>query len=144
MAIFYFAGFVPVEDGGFHITIPDVPRCFTQADTLEDGMEAAAEVLAMCLRDMVENNRPTPEPSPLPKVREMVAEELRELECEEEGGEILYPLIAAPSLDMAPVKISISMPKAVLQEVDAKAKAAGFTRSGFLAHAAQAYQQEHF
>jgi len=140
MAKHYFAGFVPVPGGGYHITIPDVPRCFTQAESLEEGMEAAAEVLAMCLRDMAENNRPAPEPSPLSQVRKLVAKELQELKCEA-GEEIIYPLIAAPSLDMAPVKLSISLPRTILEEVDAKARAGGFTRSGFLAHAAQAYQQ---
>ena len=96
----------------------------------------------MCLRDMAENNRPVPEPSSLQRVRELLSEELRDLECGAEG-EILYPLIVAPSLDMAPVKLSISMPRAVLAEVDAKAKALGYTRSGFLVHAAQVFLQDH-
>ena len=36
--MYYFAGFVPSPGGGLHITIPDVPRCFTQAENLEEGM----------------------------------------------------------------------------------------------------------
>jgi len=141
MAKFYVAGFVPASGGGYHITVPDVPNCFTCAGTPEEGMEMAADVLAMTLRDLAESKQPIPEPSPLPIVREMVARELRSIGCEADG-EILYQLIPAPSLDMAPVKLSISLPRAVLAEVDAKAKALGYTRSGFLAHAAQAFCQE--
>jgi predicted RNase H-like HicB family nuclease len=141
MAKYYIAGFVPSPDGGYHITVPDVPNCFTCADTLEEGMEMAMDVLAMMLRDLAESNQPAPDPSPLPAVREMVARELESIECEA-AGEILYQLVPAPALDMVPVKLSISMPKAVLAEVDAKAKAAGYTRSGFLALAAQAYHLE--
>ena len=141
MAKYYIAGFVPSPGGGYHITVPDVPNCFTCADTLEEGMEMATDVLAMMLRDLTESKRPAPEPSPLPAVRDMVTRELRSIECEA-AGEILYQLVPAPALDMVPVKLSISMPRAVLAEVDAKAKALGYTRSGFLAHAAQVYRQE--
>ena len=139
MSRFYFAGFVPTQDG-YHIIIPDIPSCFTCADTLDEGMDMAADVLAMMLRDMTANNQSVPEASPLPRVRELVAEALRELEYAP-AGEILYPLIAAPVLDMVPVKLAISLPKAVLTEIDAKAKSLGYTRSGFLAHAAQTYQE---
>jgi predicted RNase H-like HicB family nuclease len=141
MTTYYLAGFVPSPGGGYHITMPDVPNCFTCADTLEEGMEMATDVLAMMLRDLAESNQPIPEPSPLPAVRDMVARELQSIDSEA-AGEILYQLVPAPALDMVPVKLSISMPRAVLAEVDAKAKALGYTRSGFLAHAAQAYPRE--
>lgn len=141
MAKVYFAGFVPAEEGGYYISIPDVPNAFTEADTLEDGMKMATDVLSTMLRDFVKNGRPTPEPSPLPEVQEMLAQELEKLDFKA-AGEILYQLIQAPSLEMVPVKISISFPRAVLSKIDAKAKAYGFTRSGFLAHAAQAYLRE--
>ena len=67
MAKVYFAGFVPAEEGGYYISIPDVPNAFTEADTLEDGMKMATDVLSTMLRDFVKNGRPTPEPSPTPE-----------------------------------------------------------------------------
>lgn len=140
MATYYFAGFVP-SGGSYHITIPDVPNCFTCAGSLEEGMVMAADVLSMMLRDRVENGQAVPAPSPLETVRELVRKELEELD-EKPEGEVLYQLVPAPSLNMVPVKVSISMPRAVLDEVDAKAKSLGFTRSGFLAHAAQRYAAE--
>jgi hypothetical protein len=55
--------------------------------------------------------------------------------------EVHYRLFRAPSLDMVPVKITVSLPKAVLEEADRKAGTYGFTRSGLLARAARAYER---
>ena len=59
---------------------------------------------------------------------------------EAEGGFSVYQYLAAPALDMVPVRVSISIPKSALEVIDEKAKGAGFTRSGFLAHAALEYR----
>jgi metal-responsive CopG/Arc/MetJ family transcriptional regulator len=53
----------------------------------------------------------------------------------------MYQLIPAPNLDQTPVKVTISLPKAVLDAVDASARNNGMTRSGFLAKAAEGFQQ---
>lgn len=50
--------------------------------------------------------------------------------------EYIIQLFRAPDVDMTPVKVTISLPKSVLASIDAKARKRGFTRSGFLAHAA--------
>ena len=141
MRKYYFAAFIPEENGGYSIVIPDIPNAVTCGDSLEEGMDMAADVLAMLLRDMVENNQPVPEPSEVAAAKAKVARHLQDIE-HKAAGEIMYQLIQAPSLDMVPVKLSISMPKAVLAEIDSKAKAYGYTRSGFLVHAAQTYHAE--
>lgn len=43
---------------------------------------------------------------------------------------------------MTPIRISVSLPKSVLEQIDAKARQAGYTRSGFLVRAAQAWGHE--
>lgn len=141
MKAYYLAAFMPAEEGGYDIVIPDVPNAFTCADSLEEGFEMAAEVLSMMLRDLVENNKVIPEPSPLEEVKSKTARHLRDIE-HQAAGEILYQLVPAPNLDMAPVKVTISLPKAVLVDIDSKAKGHGYTRSGFLAAAAQAYSHD--
>jgi len=139
MKTYYFAAFMPAQEGGFDIVIPDVPNAFTCADSLEEAFAAAQDVLSLMLRDLVSDKKTTPRPSPLETVKEKTAQHLKNID-HEPAGEILYQLIPAPSLDMAPVKVTVSFPKAVLDEIDAKAKSTGYTRSGFLAQAAQAYQ----
>ena len=132
---------MPAEEGGYDIVIPDVPNAFTCADTLEEGFEMATEVIAMMLRDLVENNKAMPGPSTLQEVKAKTARHLKAID-HQPAGEILYQLVPAPNLDMAPVKVTISLPKAVLVDIDTKAKGHGYTRSGFLAAAAQAYPQD--
>jgi len=141
MKTYYLAAFMPAEEGGYDIVIPDVPNAFTCADTLEEGFEMAADVLSMMLRDLVENNKAIPEPSPLEEVKIKTARHLKNI-GHQPAGEILYQLVPAPNLDMVPVKVTISLPKAILADIDTKAKGYGYTRSGFLAAAAQSYHQD--
>ena len=141
MNTYYLAAFMPAEEGGYDIVIPDVPNAFTCADTLEEGFEMAADVLSVMLRDLVENNKAVPAPSPLEEVKIKTARHLEDID-HQPVGEVLYQLVPAPNLDMAPVKVTISLPKAVLADIDTKAKGYGYTRSGFLAAAAQSYRQD--
>ena len=136
---YYFAAFVPEPEGGYFILIPDVPDAFTEANSLAEGMEMAEDVLKLLLRGLIAAGRQAPSPSPIERVKALTAAHLREI-GHETAGEILYQLLPSPNLDMAPVRVSISLPKAVLEEIDAKADAGGFTRSGFLAKAAREYQ----
>lgn len=57
--------------------------------------------------------------------------------------DVIYQYIPAPMLDTVPVRVSVSLPKSVLAMVDQKAKQYGYTRSGFLARAAQNFTPAH-
>ncbi len=46
-------------------------------------------------------------------------------------------LIAAPAAEIKSVRINVTMPADVLDQIDQYAKREGFTRSGFLAQAAK-------
>jgi predicted RNase H-like HicB family nuclease len=140
MGKMYIAAFMPAEEGGWDIVLPDVPGAFTCADTLEEAYMIASEVLALMLRDLAGDKKPLPEPSDLVTVREKTAGHLQTID-HRPAGEILYQLIPAPNLDQTPVKVTISLPKAVLDAVDANARCNGMTRSGFLARAAEEYQE---
>ena len=50
----------------------------------------------------------------------------------------LYQYIHAPETSKMPVRISVTIPRATLDEIDNKARDAGMTRSGYLAAAALA------
>ena len=57
-------------------------------------------------------------------------------------GYILAGILMGPyCLDMVPVKVTISVPRSALDEIDKKAKEYGFTRSGLIVRAAQEYRQ---
>ena len=128
MAKYYYAAFIPDEKGGYSIFCPDFPEVASQA----------AEAVALTVEEYAKARHPLPEPCGLAEARRRIEKELEELEAPA-AGEILYQLIPAPSVDLTPVKISLSIAKSVLESIDAKAARSGMTRSGFMAAAAQAY-----
>ncbi|MDR2488216.1 MAG: type II toxin-antitoxin system HicB family antitoxin, partial [Desulfovibrio sp.] len=113
----------------------------TCADTLDEAYMMASEVLAVMLRDLAGDNKALPAPSSLERVREKTAEHLRTID-HQPTGEIMYQIVPAPNLDLTPVKVTISLPKALLAAIDTNAGKYGMTRSGFLARAAEAYQPD--
>lgn len=138
MAKYYYAAFIPDEKGGYSIFCPDFPEVASQGDTVEVCMDMAAEAVALTVEEYAKARHPLPEPCGLAEARRRIEKELEELEAPA-AGEILYQLIPAPSVDLTPVKISLSIAKSVLESIDAKAARSGMTRSGFMAAAAQAY-----
>ena len=48
----YPAVFTHEAEGGYSITFPDLPDCATSAETLEEGIEMAADALCLMLYDM--------------------------------------------------------------------------------------------
>lgn len=148
MKTFYIAGLVPeaAEDGGgWTVYFPDVPNVVAGGETVEEAICMAEEGLALALQDLVAKNAAIPTPSTLEAVKEKVRaeRELDELPYPEGPEGVVYQYIVAPSLDLVPVRINISIPRAALEEIDARAKLYGYTRSGFLAQAGQNWHPEH-
>ena len=139
MEMFYIAGIVPEEDGsGYSVYFPDVPQVAAGGETVQEAIVNAADGLYVALRDIAERNAPIPQASGMAEVVAKVKAE-RQTDGLSYPADTFYQYIAAPSLDMAPVRISVTIPRSLLQEIDAKAKLAGYTRSGFLTHAALSY-----
>ena len=59
----YPALFSPDEHGGYVVTFRDVPEALTQADTLQQAREMAADALATAMEFYIEDRRPAPMPS---------------------------------------------------------------------------------
>jgi len=139
MKRYYIAAFVPEEDGSdYSVYFPDVPGCFTCGETLEEATFMAEDVLRLVLQDKAAERKEIPVPSGLEDVKRKVAE-TRALDGLETPADTVYQLVAAPELDMVPVKVTISVPRSALDEIDRKAKQYGFTRSGLIVHAAREY-----
>lgn len=51
------------EEGGFSIRFPDFESCYTSAESIEEGMEMATDVLCLTLYDMEEKGLPIPSPT---------------------------------------------------------------------------------
>lgn len=105
------------EEDGYLVTFPDFPGQMTQADTEEEAIIAAQEVLALCIRD----NEDLGVENPQPKKQE-------EIELEE-GCKLVYVHVWMPYFRQVQkvvyVKKTLTIPK-WLDEM-AKAKDVNFS-----------------
>jgi len=86
----------------------------------------AEEALAPRLEGLVEDNGSAPEPSSLEAVM-----------ADPPNRDGVAILVAAPSPPARSVRVNITLPADLLEDIDRRAKREGFTRSGFLAQAAR-------
>ena len=135
---YYIAVFFPAPEGGYSILYPDIPEALSQGDDLAESMKNAAEALALVVEEYAKSRRTLPGPSDMETVRAWAEKERASGEVDA-SRECLFPLFAAPEVDMTPVRVTVSIAKSILENIDEKARLAGLTRSGFLVTAAQAY-----
>lgn len=50
-----------LEEGGFTVTVPALPGCITQGETVEQCIERAREAIAGYIEDLIANGEPVPE-----------------------------------------------------------------------------------
>ncbi|MCL2123611.1 MAG: type II toxin-antitoxin system HicB family antitoxin [Desulfovibrionaceae bacterium] len=137
----YFAVIMPAKEGGYVVDFPDIPEAFTQGDTLEECVLMGADVLAIAVEEYAKARKELPPPSTPEKI-EAWAEEQKSDPDLAPGGRFLMQLFRAPDIDSTPIRVSISLAKSTLERIDEKAKLAGYTRSGFLAAAAQSFNPQ--
>jgi predicted RNase H-like HicB family nuclease len=109
----------------YGVSFPDLPGVVSAGRTLDEARDMAAEALALHLEGLAEDGEAAPEPS-----------SLEEIMTDVQNRDGVAVLIAAPS-DVKSVRINVTMPADVLDQIDRYAEREGFTRSGFLAQAAK-------
>lgn len=67
--LFYPALFHKSEEGGFWISFPDFPECFTEGDYMKQAYEMAVEALGLALVNRKEEKEEIPDPSDLDKIQ---------------------------------------------------------------------------
>ena len=48
------------EDGGYSVTVPALPGCYSQGDTIEDAIARAKEAIQLHIEGLVEDGEPIP------------------------------------------------------------------------------------
>lgn len=114
----------PESDYG--VSFPDSPGVVTAGTDLDDARAMAAEALALHLEGMAEDGEAVPELS-----------SLEEIMADAENRDGVAVLIPAPAADVKTVRVNVTFPEDVLNEIDRYAEQHGFTRSGFLAQTAK-------
>jgi predicted RNase H-like HicB family nuclease/metal-responsive CopG/Arc/MetJ family transcriptional regulator len=113
-------------DSDYGVSFPDLPGCVTAGLDLDDARSMAEEALALHLAGMAEDEQPIPESSSLEAVM-----------SERENRDAVAILVKAPPAMTKAVRINMTMPANELDEIDRFAAENGYTRSGFLLHAAK-------
>lgn len=111
------------EDSAFGIHFPDLPGCFSAADSLNDIVRSASEALSLYFEDMAD----VP-PSSFEHIMQLAKDDIAE-------GAFL---IAVPRVSNRGQveRVNISLDRGTLEAIDAAAKARKMTRSAFIAEAA--------
>lgn len=61
--------FEDAEEGGYVVTVPDIPCCFTQGEDMADAIFMAEDVIAMMLAEYEDEGKPVPAPSKIEDVK---------------------------------------------------------------------------
>ena len=107
------------------IEFPDFPGCFSAADDWQE-INCLAQEAVEC--HMTGENLPIPAPTALEKLA---------ADPRYEGGVRMLVDLDLSRIDSAPKRVNISLPGALLAQIDTYAQARHLSRSGFLAKAAQ-------
>ena len=110
------------------VVVPDLPGCFSAGDTLEEAMIQAEEAITAWIEAAIDGGQDIPAPSHI--------ESLRTAHPEFEGWLWALVKIDPAMLDDTLERVNISLPRRVLHRLDARARTAGETRSGFIARMA--------
>ncbi len=49
------------EEGGFTVTVPALPGCVTQGETLEEAITMAKDAIRLYIETLIEDGQPVPE-----------------------------------------------------------------------------------
>jgi predicted RNase H-like HicB family nuclease len=123
---------IAIEMGGpkksWGVVVPDLPGCFSAADSgIDEAIENAKEAIELWIEVALDQEMEIPRPSMITDLQKK----------KEYKGWIWAVAEVDPALLSDEIeRINITLPKRVLSRLDAKAKKAGETRSGFIAHLA--------
>ena len=123
---------IAIEMGGpkksWGVVVPDLPGWFSAADSgIDEAIENAKEAIELWIEVALDQEMEIPRPSMITDLQKK----------KEYRGWIWAVAEVDPALLSDEIeRINITLPKRVLSRLDAKAKKAGETRSGFIAHLA--------
>lgn len=118
-------------DSDFGVSFPDFPGVVTAGTTLDDARAMAEEALALHIEGLAEDGEAIPEPSSMEDVMS---------DPDNRSGVAI--LISVRNDQPKAVRVNITLPGDVLEQIDKYAEAHGYTRSGLLAQAARKLMAE--
>lgn len=109
------------------VTVPDLPGCFSAGETVEEALDNAREAILFHIEGLIDDGQPVPGARPIADHRN-----------KREFKNRVWALVDVDLSQLEDVteRVNITLPRRVLLKLDAAARAAGETRSGYIAHLA--------
>jgi len=108
----------------YSVVVPDLPGCFSAGDTLDEAIAAAEEAAAAWIDATLDQGGRIPAPSSVEAVKANPAYA---------GWALGVVNVDPASFDSVIERVNITLPRRVLRRLDAQARAAGESRSGYIA-----------
>jgi predicted RNase H-like HicB family nuclease len=119
---------VAIEPGtdttAFGVIVPDLPGCFSAGDTLDEALAGAEEAAAGWIDAALDAGQAIPTPSSLACLRD---------NPDYDGWTYAVITLDPALLDDSIERVNITLPRRVLKRLDSLARAAGESRSGYIA-----------
>lgn len=110
------------------VVVPDLPGCFSAADSgIDDAIENAKEAIELWIECALDSGEPVPPPGRI---------HTHQSKPEFAGWIWAIVEIDPAVMDDTIERVNITLPRRILARIDAKARAAGESRSGYIAHLA--------
>jgi len=117
----------------YGISFPDFPGVVSGGSSMDEAIERGRATLAFHVAGLIDDGEPVPVQRSLQELR-------ADPEFMEEARDIANVCVVEVNFDLPgkPVRVNISIDDSLLSAIDRAAEAAGKTRSGYIAEAAQA------
>ncbi|MEO6781391.1 MAG: type II toxin-antitoxin system HicB family antitoxin [Bradyrhizobium sp.] len=115
----------------FGVSFPDFPGVITAGTSLDDARTMAEKALTLHIEGLAEDGEAIPEPS-----------SLDEIMSDPNNHDGVAILVSVKSAQPTVVRVNVTLPGDILEEIDRFAEAHGYTRSGFLTQAAKKLMKE--
>src|ERR1700754_5072882 len=112
----------------YGVVVPDLPGCFAAGDTVEEAMANAEEAIAAWLAAALDVGQTIPAPTPVTTLRR------RHRSCRHWTWAAVR--IDPAALDVTLERVSLRLPRCVLNRLDAQARSVGESRAGYIARLA--------
>ena len=115
----------------YGVSFPDFPGAITAGTSLDDARAMAEEALTFHIEGLAADGEAIPEPSSLEQIM-----------SDPQNRDGVAILVTVRTEARKAVRVNVTLPEDILAQIDRYAEAHGFTRSGFLARAAQRVMKE--
>ncbi|OZA22810.1 MAG: hypothetical protein B7X91_14425 [Hydrogenophilales bacterium 17-64-11] len=122
---------IAIEPGdathAYGVIVPDLPGCFSAGDTLDEAMDNAREAIELWLETVIDDGGAVPAPG-----------RIDQHQANPEFKDHIWAVVAVDlaSLSDKAERVNITLPARVLRRIDAAARSAGESRSGYIARRA--------